>query len=271
MTGSLKEEGVQNVVAEPSSADVGPKPTPSGQKLTDPPSVDNRITDLGADSSGWQPIETAPKDEVIVVLGGVGDHYDPMYAVAEWGNTFGLGRPADQEREGWMIWYAHGYRFADWATHWKALAPLPDVGGDGVPVHSPSSPEQRSDPLLSSPVGELKENNTLVHPGGTEQPLDQTSPCPDWFTAPATGLEAAIAEFKAALPGWWFSVCECQVSCDASCAPTGESEDIERIAQAGDPFDHGFHADLLQPSTMAEALRDVMRQAQSAIGASDHD
>lgn len=85
----------------------------------------------------------------------------------------------------------------------------------------------------------------------------------DWRTKPQTDLEAAITEFKAALPGWWYSVCECQVSCDASCAPTTESPDIER-AQYGSAFDHGFHADLLQPSTLAEALRDVMRQALAA-------
>lgn len=89
----------------------------------------------------------------------------------------------------------------------------------------------------------------------------------DWRTEPATGLEAAIAEFKAALPGWWFSVCECQVSCDASCAPTTDSPDIDLIQRACDPFDCGFHADLLQPSSMAEALRDVMAQALKAKGA----
>lgn len=84
-----------------------------------------------------------------------------------------------------------------------------------------------------------------------------------WTTSPATGLEAAIAEFKAALPGWWFSVCECQVSADASCAPTSETPDIALIA-LDDRFDSGFHADLPQPATLADALRDVMRQALEA-------
>lgn len=81
-----------------------------------------------------------------------------------------------------------------------------------------------------------------------------------WKAKPQFGLEAAIIEFKTNLPGWWFSVCECQVSCDASCAPTTESPDVEMIAQDR-TFDSGFHADLPQPSTLAEALRDVMRQA----------
>src|SRR3546814_14222933 len=64
-----------------------------------------------------------------------------------------------------------------------------------------------------------------------------------WQTSPATGLEQAIADFKAALPGWWFSVCECQVSCDASCAPTRERPDIALI-EHDERFDLGFDADL---------------------------
>lgn len=87
----------------------------------------------------------------------------------------------------------------------------------------------------------------------------------DWHTTSSDDLEAAIAEFKAALPGWWYSICECQVSCDASCAPTVESEHIHLIENSRDPFDSGFHADLQQPSSLATALRDVMRQALDEI------
>jgi hypothetical protein len=86
-----------------------------------------------------------------------------------------------------------------------------------------------------------------------------------WQLSPASGLEAAVAEFKAALPGWWFSVGECQVSCDASCAPTTDSPDIDLIQRAGDSFDCGLHADLKQPATMADALRNVQAQALAAI------
>lgn len=86
----------------------------------------------------------------------------------------------------------------------------------------------------------------------------------EWQTAPATGLEAAIAEFKARLPGWWFTVGECQVSADGSCGPTRESEHIALIP-LDRRFDDGFHADLPQPATMADALRDVMNQALAAI------
>ena len=87
----------------------------------------------------------------------------------------------------------------------------------------------------------------------------------DWKSAEATNLEAAIAEFKAALPGWWYSVAECQVSCDASCAPTVESPHIAWITGSGDCWDAGFHVDLPQPSTMAQALRVVMKEALAAI------
>lgn len=88
---------------------------------------------------------------------------------------------------------------------------------------------------------------------------------PDWHTVPQFDLETAILEFKSALPGWWYSVCECQVSCDASCGPTVESPHIALIKEAGDQFDAGFHADLRQPSSLAQALRTVMREALAAI------
>ena len=82
----------------------------------------------------------------------------------------------------------------------------------------------------------------------------------EWITAPATDLEAAIAEFKGQLPGWWFSVGECHISADASCAPTRESPDIKLVA-LDRRFDDGFHCDLEQPATMADSLRTVMREA----------
>lgn len=86
----------------------------------------------------------------------------------------------------------------------------------------------------------------------------------DWKTAQPDGLEAAITEFKAALPGWWFSVCECQVSADASCAPTRESPHIHLIEHDA-RFDGGFRADLPQPATLADALRAVMGEALKAV------
>jgi len=85
----------------------------------------------------------------------------------------------------------------------------------------------------------------------------------DWKASPAAGLEQAIAGFKAALPGYWYSVGECQVSADASCGPTRESDDLELI-ERDCRFDDGFHVDLLQPATMADALRHVMGEALAA-------
>jgi hypothetical protein len=114
-------------------------------------------------------------------------------------------------------------------------------GSGGVDTSVPVSGEVAS--LLPRPI----------HSGG-------------WQAAPASGLEAAIAEFKAALPGWWFTVGECQVSADASCAPTAESSHVSLIPRDR-RFDDGFHADLPQPATLAEALADVTAQALAAIEA----
>lgn len=72
-----------------------------------------------------------------------------------------------------------------------------------------------------------------------------------------------IARFKQALPGWWYSLGECEKSCDASCAPTRESEDIALIPW-DDRFNSGFHHDRPQPSTLAEALMVVMMNAVAA-------
>lgn len=87
----------------------------------------------------------------------------------------------------------------------------------------------------------------------------------DWQTSPATGLEAAITDFKAALPGWWFTVGECQVSADASCGPTREVPNLRDLLLSDSRFDDGFHADLPQPDTMPNALRSVTRDALDAL------
>lgn len=77
-------------------------------------------------------------------------------------------------------------------------------------------------------------------------------------------LDAAIAEFREKLPGWWFSVGACSVSRDASCGPdrTGGDADLLDIRE----FDNGFHADLVgETDTLADALRDVIEQALEAV------
>lgn len=86
----------------------------------------------------------------------------------------------------------------------------------------------------------------------------------DWQKSDPDNLELSIKIFKKILPGWWFRIGECQVSSDASCGPTRESPHICLI-NFDDRFDSGFHADLSQPSTMAEALSTVMVQACAAI------
>jgi hypothetical protein len=76
-------------------------------------------------------------------------------------------------------------------------------------------------------------------------------------------LVGAIAEFRAALPGWWFTVGECSVSCDATVGPDA--------AHVPEPFlslfDAGFDGDLRQPATVADALREATRQAVEAMAA----
>ena len=97
-------------------------------------------------------------------------------------------------------------------------------------------------------------------------PLTDEQRALDWKSRPVNGLEAAIAEFKAALPGWWFTVGECQVSADGSCGPTRESAHINLIP-LDQRFDSGFHADLPQPASMADALRTIQAEALAAIEA----
>jgi len=75
-------------------------------------------------------------------------------------------------------------------------------------------------------------------------------------------LRAAIDEFQAALPGWWFSLGKCSVSCHASAGPDFQWDDRPLLAIEG--FDDGFHADIGHPSSLGDALRDVLRQGLAA-------
>jgi hypothetical protein len=79
-------------------------------------------------------------------------------------------------------------------------------------------------------------------------------------------LEVTIRQFRDTLPGWWYSLGECDISCDASCAPTDKSPDIALIP-ADERFNSGFHADVPQPSTLAQALLHVMSEAVAARAA----
>lgn len=78
---------------------------------------------------------------------------------------------------------------------------------------------------------------------------------------------AAVRDFEAALPGFWWSVGQCSVGAHASCAVDGSGCQSELLAvPAGHPFDAGFHCDTIKGSP-ADALRDVMAQALAAVAA----
>ena len=77
------------------------------------------------------------------------------------------------------------------------------------------------------------------------------------------GLAAAIQEFEARLPGWWWSIDTCGVSRHASCGPdvTGKDAGLLDIHE----FDDGFHADLTAAdATAADALLRAMHDALEA-------
>ena len=74
-------------------------------------------------------------------------------------------------------------------------------------------------------------------------------------------LIAAIQEFEAALPGWWWSIGSCGLTRDASCGPdcwSGDADPSELKL-----FDNGFHCDD-RNGTVASSLRNVMHQALEA-------
>lgn len=83
------------------------------------------------------------------------------------------------------------------------------------------------------------------------------------LTSDVSDLPAAIERLRRELPGWYYRVCECQVSCDATIAPMADSPDADLI-EHGNPFDVGFDCDLRQPSTLAEALNGAIDAALAA-------
>lgn len=79
-------------------------------------------------------------------------------------------------------------------------------------------------------------------------------------------LAAAIREFEAALPGFWWTIGQCSVSGDASCGVDRSGEQMHLLDDIppDHPFDTGFHLDLRDGSP-ADALRGVMRLALARI------
>lgn len=74
-------------------------------------------------------------------------------------------------------------------------------------------------------------------------------------------LTQAIQEFESALPGWWWSVCVCHLTRDASCGPDVAGQDYKLLERR--EFDEGFHCENAE-GTLASSLRDVMAQALAA-------
>jgi hypothetical protein len=75
-------------------------------------------------------------------------------------------------------------------------------------------------------------------------------------------LEKIIADFKAEFPGWWWSVGECQLSCDATVGPTTVAPDSWLLDLW--EFDAGFDGDIPQPSTVEAALLNAIERARAA-------
>lgn len=72
----------------------------------------------------------------------------------------------------------------------------------------------------------------------------------------------AVAEFEEALPGFWWKVGQGSVGPHASCGVDGNGcqAELRKGVEAGDPLVSGFLC-YTDGVTLAEALRDCMRQA----------
>lgn len=81
----------------------------------------------------------------------------------------------------------------------------------------------------------------------------------------ARSLDEALAKLNRDLPGWWWTVGDCSISSDASMGPDRNGPDAHLLTQK--IFDEGFHAELAQPATPAEALLFVLEIAKSARNA----
>jgi hypothetical protein len=80
-------------------------------------------------------------------------------------------------------------------------------------------------------------------------------------------LDEAVALFTKELPGWWWSVGSCDISTYASCGPNRSGADGGLVDIESSIFDSGFHSDLRQPFTPAQALLDVLEQAKACKAA----
>lgn len=80
----------------------------------DDPSGKPRPSGRGAVTTGWQPIETAPKDGTQIIIAVAGDEYEPGWA---WWSAL---------RRAWFIPNTSiAYQMEP--THWMPLPPPPEV------------------------------------------------------------------------------------------------------------------------------------------------
>jgi hypothetical protein len=84
----------------------------------------------------------------------------------------------------------------------------------------------------------------------------------DWSQDALGDLAQAISMLP---PGWWWSGGICSVSCHASVGPDRASCDDGTLKA----FDAGFHCDIDQLATLAQALEDCCAQAWEALDLRD--
>jgi len=108
--------------------------------------------------------------------------------------------------------------------------------------------------------------------------FEKVNSVPEWQPEGSENLMAlldAIQRLEKELPGWWWSVGSCHVSADASIGPINrpwthasigpDSAGPDAILLDDKLFDGGFHCDLCQPATCAEALNGAIDEALAAL------
>lgn len=79
-----------------------------------------------------------------------------------------------------------------------------------------------------------------------------------WQPEKTDTLIEAIKRLEKELPGWWWTTGACFLTSHASIGPDRYGPDAGLLQY--NEFNHGFDADLEQPSTCAEALNDCIDQ-----------
>lgn len=104
-----------------------------------------------------------------------------------------------------------------------------------------------------------------------EAKMDQTEVTGDegeeksgWQPEAMSDLCVAVRRLERELPGWWWSVGACHVSADSSIGPDSDGPDAYLLSIESRIFDEGFHNDLRQPATCAEALHGAIDMALAA-------